>query len=497
VESLPVRVGIVALLQETNTFIERVTELSDFDHDLLATGEEVRVLLEDAHHEVGGFFHGLGAENLEAVPIFAARALPFGVVSRNAYRSLVEEMLAGLEKSGGVDALLVAPHGAMVAEGAPDADGDWLSRLRKEVGPTVPIVGTIDPHANVSDLMIESTDALIAYRSNPHLDQRATGARAARLLASTLRGEVRPTQALARASTIIGIERQATDEPPLRDIVTAADRMAERAGVLSDSVVIGFPYADVSEMGAGAIVVTDGDESAARSLARELADEVWIRRRELIGSGVTIAEALDRAELLDGPVCLLDMGDNVGGGSPGDSTFLARAIYERGIAPAFVCLADPPAARAAREAGVGKRLQLGLGGKTDDRHGDPLVDTFEVLGLHDGRFEEPEPRHGGIVSFDQGPTAIVRCDRGLTVMLTTRRMAPFSLRQLTAFEVVPQAFRVIVAKGVHSPVAAYAPVSEQLIRVDTPGVTTADVRRLGHVHRRKPLFPFEDAGDGS
>jgi len=146
----------------------------------------------------------------------------------------------------------------------------------------------------------------------------------------------------------------------------------------------------------------------------------------------------------------------------------------------------------AGEAGVGARLDLGVGGKTDDRHGEPLLDSFEVIGLHDGRFRETQPRHGGIVDFDQGPTAVVRCARGLTVMLTTRRMAPFSLRQISDHGLDPRDFRVLVAKGVHSPVAAYAPVCRHLIRVDTPGVTTADVRRLDYVHRRKPMFPFED-----
>jgi len=487
-----VRVGIIALLQETNTFIDRQTELVDFESDLLAVGEQVRELLEDAHHEVGGFFEALRAEGVVAAPIFAARALPFGVIRQDVYERLVAMMLCELERSGPVDGLLVAPHGATVAEGAPDADGEWLRRVRENLGPGVPIIGTIDPHANVSDLMVDSTDALLAYRTNPHLDQRAIGARAARLLTRTLRGEVRPTQVLTTVPTVIGIERQSTEEAPLRDVLLAADRMLRRPEVLSDSVVIGFPYADVEEMGAAAIVVTDDDESTARRLSRELAEEIRIRQHELAGAGVTIDEALDRVSRAQGPVCLLDMGDNVGGGSPGDSTFLARAIIERGIAPAFVCLADAVAARTAGEAGVGARLDLGVGGKTDDRHGEPLLDSFEVIGLHDGRFRETQPRHGGIVDFDQGPTAVVRCARGLTVMLTTRRMAPFSLRQISDHGLDPRDFRVLVAKGVHSPVAAYAPVCRHLIRVDTPGVTTADVRRLDYVHRRKPMFPFED-----
>src|SRR5262249_30573035 len=145
--------------------------------------------------------------------------------------------------------------------------------------------------------------------------------------------------------------------------------------------------------------------------------------------------------------------------------------------------------------GAGQAVRLRVGGKTDDRHGPPLEADFTVLGLHNGRFDEPEPRHGGFRQFDQGRTAVVQTGNGLTVMLTSRRMAPFSLRQLTALGVDPAAFHVLVAKGVNAPVAAYAPVCRHFLRVNTPGVTTADMTALAFRHRRRPMFPFE--GDTS
>jgi microcystin degradation protein MlrC len=185
------------------------------------------------------------------------------------------------------------------------------------------------------------------------------------------------------------------------------------------------------------------------------------------------------------------MGDNVGGGSPGDGTVLAHALHARRLGESFVCLFDPAAVAAAEAAGVGQEGRLLVGGKTDRLHGEPLEATFRVQALHDGRFEEPQPSHGGFRSFDQGRTAVVRADSGLTVMLTSRRMAPFSLCQLTGCGVEPQAFRVLVAKGVNAPVAAYSPVCQHFLRVNTPGVTTADMTRLEFKNRRKPMFPFE------
>jgi microcystin degradation protein MlrC len=198
------------------------------------------------------------------------------------------------------------------------------------------------------------------------------------------------------------------------------------------------------------------------------------------------------AATLPGPVGLLDMGDNVGGGSAADGTLLAHEIVRQGVTPACVVLNDPTAQAQARTAGIGATLTLAVGGKADDRHGPPLVATFTVRALYDGKFEETQVRHGGIRAFDQGPTAVVESDTGLTVVLTSLRTAPFSLGQLTAFGIEPARFRVLVIKGVHAPVAAYAPVCSRLIRVNTPGITTADLSALAFTRRRQPLYPFEE-----
>jgi microcystin degradation protein MlrC len=145
-------------------------------------------------------------------------------------------------------------------------------------------------------------------------------------------------------------------------------------------------------------------------------------------------------------------------------------------------------AEAAGEWGSGR---FRIGGKTDDRHGAPLDCEATVIGLYGGRFEEPQPRHGGFTHMDQGPTAVLRTDDQLTIMLTSRRQPPFSLRQLTAHGIVPQEFQVLVAKGVSAPIAAYKEVCKQFIRVNTPGCTTADIERLDYKHRRRPMFPWE------
>jgi microcystin degradation protein MlrC len=260
--------------------------------------------------------------------------------------------------------------------------------------------------------------------------------------------------------------------------------------VLSNSILLGFPYADVEEMGSAILVVTNKSRGLAEKRADALALHLWDLRNWL-GGRYGMDNALRYVSDMLGPICLLDMGDNAGGGSPADSTHLAHAIRRHGIRPAFICLNDPAAVQAAEQSGPGSRLTIAVGGKTDRLHGEPFEDQFTVLGLYDGKFTEPEPRHGGFTNCDQGPTAVLRGDSGITVMLTSRRMPPFSLRQLTTFGVDPAAFHVVVAKGVNAPVAAYQPVCRQLMQVDTPGCTTADMTKLEFRHRRRPMFPFE------
>ncbi len=485
------RVGIIALLQESNTFIDGETTRQHFEEDMLARGEAVRERLADAAHEVGGFFEGLAEAGIEAVPVFAARAYPFGVIQAEVFAALVAEMLEALRQAGPLDGVLAAPHGATVAENHPDADGWWLRQVRALIGPRVPLIATLDPHTNLSEDMVAATDALLAYRSNPHLDQRETGLCAARLMARTLRGEARPTQAAAFPPLAINIQCQNTSQPPLREFYEWARMLEADTQILSQSTLLGFPYADVVEMGSSVVVVTDGDAELARRLADGLAADLWERRQSFLPVFTPPEQAVEQAAAAAGRVLLLDMGDNVGGGSPGHGTILLWQLHRRGLGPAFVCLHDPASAAAARAAGAGARLTLRLGGEADGLHGEPLEDECEVVSLHDGRFHDLAASHGGFKDFDQGPTAVVRTSRGNTVMLTTRRMPPFSLQQLRSCGVDPLAFHILVAKGVIAPQAAYGPVVDHLIHVNTPGVTCADMTQLPFHYRRRPMFPFE------
>ena len=485
------RIGIISLIHESNTFISKPTTLEDFRRESLLTGPAIAERWGETAHELAGFMAGVQAAGGEPVPILAAWAMPGGAVSAGTYRTLLDMIEDGLETVAQLDGLLLAPHGAGVSEEYPDMDGHWLSVVRQRVGPEMPIISTLDPHANLSQCMVDACDATIAYRTNPHLDQRQIGLQAADLMVRTLRGEIRPTQAASFPAVAINIERQNTTEPPCRELYQCADAMLERPRVLSNSILLGFAFSDVSEMGSSFLVVTDQNRPLAQQYADELAHYLTDHRSEFVAQLLEIDPAIELALDAEKPVCLLDMGDNVGGGSPADSTHLARVLYERQIDHSFVCLYDPESVQQAENAGSGNRLTLRMGAKTDDLHGEPLQCDVTVQSLHDGEYTETEVRHGGRQWGNMGRTAIVETDHGLTVQLTSIRDAPVSLQQLHCCGLNPASFQILVAKGVVSPVAAYREVCPTLIRVNTPGATSADMSSFDYQHRRKPLFPFE------
>ncbi len=488
------RVGIISLIHESNTFAVAPTTIESFRRDSILIGEEVRNSFSGGLHQISGFLEGLEESGVEAVPVFHASTLPSGTITEATCDDLLRMMFASMDEAGPLDGFLVSPHGANAGEGPEfrDLDGYWLSELRDRVGREKPIVCVIDPHANLSQRMVDACDVTIAYRSNPHIDQKERGFEAVKLIVDTLKGEISPVQRASFPPFGINIERQGTTEWPCLPLYELANRQLESPSVLSNSIVLGFPYADVEEMGSSAIVVTDDNPELAQQLADQLSTYMVQHRSEYVGEYVSVEDAVDRAVKIPGPICLLDMGDNVGGGSAADGTLIAHEVHRRGDTTGSVCLFDRESQDQARQAGVGSKITLTMGGKTDDRHGPPLIAEVTVRSLHQGQFQESEIRHGGYTHYDMGPTTVVTTDTGLTISLTSLRVVPVSLGVVTSIGLEPADFQILVAKGVHAPVAAFKPVCSDLIRVNTPGATAADMRTFEYQHRRRPMYPFEE-----
>jgi microcystin degradation protein MlrC len=487
------RVGVAGFLHESNTFLGVPTTYDQFAATSLTSGNEMLARWYDAHHELGGILRGLAAEGIESIPLMATFAVPSGTVTAEAFEAIAGGLLDAIGKALPLDGLLLALHGATVSEVYRDADGEVLRRVRGLVGPEVPVVTTLDLHANISESMIRHATATVAYRSNPHLDQEQRGAEAAALLARTLRGEVRPTQAIEWPPMLMHISRQFTGESPARELYDDVATVMAWPGILSASAAMGFPYADVEEMGASFLAVADGDEALARRAAKWMARRAWTRRAEFVGQLPCHTEAVRiGADAVETPVVLMDIGDNVGAGSPGDSTILFEEVLRQGVRNALVILYDPAAVERCVAAGPGATVSLAVGAKTDTRHGALVLVRGRVRTLSDGTFVETQIRHGGWGAMDQGTTAVVETAEEHTVVLTSKRMAPMSLEQILSLGIHPERKRILIVKGVVAPRAAYEPVAARIVLVDSAGVTSDDPRHFDYEYRRVPLFPLED-----
>lgn len=481
------RVAVLGIYHESNTFLPKKTTFEDFENGHLLRGEAIIEEYEKAHHELGGIIEVLRKNNVEIIPILYAEATPGGIITADTYERLLKEAMQGMKDVLlPVDGVMVVPHGAGVSEKYRDMDGHWLSELRKIVGHEMPIIGTLDPHANVSQLMVDSTNALVAYKTNPHVDQRAVGKEAAQIMVNFLANKISPKQVIRQFPLAISIEQQYTSAQPCKSLYQYVHSFLENEGVISVSVILGFPYADVAEMGSAIIVVADNEEKA-NHIAFKVEEYVLSRHHHFVGVKKSVKDVLEEIPQHEKPILMLDMGDNIGGGSPGNSLVLLKGLEEVENTRSFISIYDPEAVKICAQQQIGSAFDLTINGDED-------VYSAEVtlINLVLGKFSESTPRHGGQVNYDMGQTAIVKTKNKTTIMLNSLRTPPFSLQQLLSAEVEPLMQDVIVAKGVNAPIAAYGPVCGSIVQVNTPGYTQADMTLFNHKHRRKPLFPFEN-----
>ena len=494
------KLAAMGILHETNTFSTSPTDDEAFEHSTISgargdlIGEQVWEVYGHTGITVAGYRDADSLPGVDVVPIGFASTHPGGIWPAATFERIAGAQLERLAAEGPFDGVLMAQHGAMVAEGYPDADAEFIRRVREVVGPRVPIGNVMDTHGNVTPAQVHGADITLLWRTNPHMDCRDRGLQVAKLIAQTVRGEIEPVQAVVNPPMGASILAQNTADDPMRGLLREALELTEATpGLLDQSIGEGFPYADVPGMGMALVAVADRDVTVARKAAEDMARRTWERRQAFDPRGVSVADAvrLERGDAA-GPIVLLDVGDNMGAGTPGDSTFILEGLLQAGRTSYLLTVHDPAAAAACATAGVGSHVRLFVGGKIDDRHGTPQPIAGRVRVLSDGKFTAHDERvHAGHKAFDGGTTAVVETDDGGTVLLTTLPIMTMSLDQHYSVGVNPARYDLVVAKGVMSPQPAYGPIASRMVYVDTPGISTADMRFLDHEHRRRPMFPFE------
>jgi microcystin degradation protein MlrC len=488
----PLRFAALGLHHESNTFARVATDMEAFERAGILRGEQIRARHSDAQTTMAGFLDVHDDQEVVVEPLLFTFPNPRGPIESGAFHQLCEEMLDRLRSRGPWDGVLLAQHGAAVSEELFNADAYITMRVREVVGPAVPIGLAMDLHGNISPSLIDASSVVVVYRTNPHADARIRAQECADLVVRAARGEIRPVQSMIRVPVIPNILCQGTDDQPMRDIYAGIAEVLAWPDMLSASIFQGYPYADGPDMTMSCIAVHDGDHTRAVDAARLLASRVWERRRELIGRALSPDEALRRAlEVNNGPAVVLDVGDNIGGGSPGDSTVLLELALQQGVRDYLQSLCDPEAVKACAAAGVEALVTVPVGAKCADSAGRSIEVTGAVIRIDSGRFEDRTPTHAGQRFFDAGPTAVLRLTGGQTIVLHSKLIGNVSLQEYRSLGIEPSRKRVIVAKGVNSPRLAYEPIAAGILFAETPGVTAADFTSFTYLRRPRPLFPFE------
>jgi microcystin degradation protein MlrC len=347
---------------------------------------------------------------------------------------------------------------------------------------------TLDFHANISDLMVTMANVIVGYDTYPHIDQVERGLEAADLLVRTIRGEISPAMALAKPPMITVPIKQGTRQSPMKDLLTMAHDLERTA--LSVTVAGGFAYADVPQIGPSVLVVTNNEPTLARKCAEGLAEQIWMRRREFVPRLTPLQDAVRAAvESNDWPVILADVGDNIGAGTPGDSTFILRELLEQKADGAVVTIADPAAVAKAIHEGIGNSIDLLIGAKCDSFHGEPVHLKGKVAKVTDGVFRNRGPMRDGIVE-NMGRTVVIQHE-GIKLILTEIKMPPWNLEQLRSVGITPEKEKIIALKSAIAFRAAYEPVAGKIIEVDTPGLSSVNLNLFPYKHIRRPLYPLD------
>ena len=490
------RIACGGIQHETNTFASQPTTLADFQRDSqcgadFSGGEVIERLYTNTGTIQGGFLQAAADEGIELVLLLSAHAQPAGLVEREAYQRMMDLLLERLQAAGSIDGVALDLHGAMATEDHEDAEGEIIAAVRQQIGPQIPLVVTLDLHANITRRMAEQADCLIGFDTYPHVDMRERGDEAIHVLASMVRQEIKPTQSYRQLPLLTMPPMQCTLREPMQSLVSELHALEQREGVVTATLAMGFPFADIRDAGASVLVTTHNDPGLADQLADQLAGQLWELRDQLQPQLTSIEDAMrfsrEQAQEL---VIFADGSDNPGGGAPCDGTVALRALVENDFQNAVVgVLYDPETVELAHRTGVGMEAEFVVGGKTDDRHGEPVRIHGYVRTLSDGKYTFHGPMRQGCPG-DFGRMAVLQVG-GVQIVLASRRMQLLDAEMLRVVGITPERCRLLVVKSAVHFRADLGPMASYIFDADTPGIHRPDFADFQYHAVRRPIYPLD------
>ena len=490
------RVAIGGFQHETNTFAPSKADYAAFEAGGgwpgVQYGEPIFAAVEGANIPAAGAIQTLRALGHTLVGTAWAAASPSAHVTAEAFERITGELVKRLSALLPVDGVYLDLHGAMVVETYDDGEGELLRRVREVVGPRVPVVASLDLHANVTHAMLEQADGLVAYRTYPHVDMAATGARAARLLDQIMRTGERPKRGFHQLPYLTGIPSQCSFIEPCKYIYEELERLEMRTGAVL-SFTPGFPMADFADCGMA--VFGYGSPAAVDELRAAVADAEKDFALELHDAPDAVRRARIRGEP-GAPVVLADTQDNPGAGGNGDTTGLLRSLIDQNAQDAVLgMLIDAPSAQRAHEVGQGNTSVFSLGGLSRIPGDRPLSGEFTVEQLGDGRFTCTGPMFKGF-RMTLGPMALLRSRAapGVRVVLASRKCQAADQEMFRHVGVEPRKKRIVALKSSVHFRADFEPIAKEVLVVKSPGPALADPAEFQWTKLRKgvrlrPLGP--------
>lgn len=488
---------VIALMRhETNTFSPIATPLSAFNRgstDGPLYGDDAVRACQGTNSAAAAFIDIARRQGDEFVMPLMANAVPSGMVTAQAFEAMAATIVEAVR--AGCDAVMLDLHGAMVAEGFADAEGELLKRIRA-AAPGVPIAVSLDFHANFSAALVDNATVIAGYCTYPHVDVYETGARAARTLMAALRGEASPVLLWRTLPMLTHMLRQTPRAQPMKDIMDRA-MAAERDGeVLNASVFGGFPLADIAHTGLAVVIVADAARAeAARRLLDELCGMAWERRADFVFPIEPMEASIARARALtQGPVVLVDHGDNCGAGGPTDEMTVLGEVLRQGLEGVVAGpFWDPGAVAELIAAGVGQSVTLDVGGKTDmpalGIKGRPLRLSGRVQCITDGNYQVTGPMFTGM-KLSLGRTVVLDV-AGTLVVICEKPQEPFDTGVFTHAGIDLSRRKYILIKSRQHFRAGFEPIASEIVLVAGPGVCSSDYSQFPFRNLRRPIYPLE------
>src|SRR5438477_8000727 len=477
------RIAVGGFLHETNTFAPTKATYDAFVHGggwpRMALGANVLKTLRGINVGLAGFIAAAEAERWELVPTIFTAATPCAYVTEDAFERIARVLVDGIAAAGRLDAIYLDLHGAMVTEHLDDGEGEILARVRKVIGKDLPLVVSLDLHANVTPQMVEQADALIAYRTYPHVDMADTGRAAAKHLALMLKTKQRFAKAFRQLPFLIPISWQCTNDQPTKAIYEKLAALQSDA-VPTLSFAPGFPAADFAHC-CPSIFAYGKTQAEADAAADTIAALVESHEDDFDGKIYSpdegVRHAMELAKSASRPIVIADTQDNPGAGGDSDTTGMLRALVRNKAQRAATgVIYDPQSAKAAHAAGVGATVKLSLGGKSGIPGDAPYEENFIVEKLSDGNFVAPGPYFGGRV-MEMGPSACLRIGDVRAVVASNKtQLADQAMYRYVGIEPTEQ--KILVNKSSVHFRADFEPIAEKLLICAAPGAMPADTADL-------------------